>query len=218
MKPAPTSTRSASSTSTQPTLPTGQELTTFMPLVHQVVARMLRRLPPNVLRDDLVAAGSFGLLDALRKSPDRGPAFEWYARVRIRGAVVDELRSQDWLTRRARTRTTQAHADGTAGATSIVGFDDLPDSQAHGFVDASAVTPHDQVERRMERAALERAVALLPEREARIVAWHYFEDVPFKIIAVRLGVSEPRISQLHARAMGLLKTKLTAEQDAEAAA
>ena len=198
--------------------PTREELTSFMPLVHQVVARILRRLPPNVLREDLVAAGSYGLVDALRKSADRGPGFEWYARVRIRGAVVDELRSQDWLSRRARSRTVQAHANGTAGATSVVGFDDLSDSQAHSLVDESAVTPHDQVERRMERAALERAVALLPEREANIVAWHYFEDVPFKTIAVRLGVSEPRISQLHSRAMGMLKTKLRAEASAEAAA
>jgi RNA polymerase sigma factor for flagellar operon FliA len=198
--------------------PTREELTSFMPLVHRVVARMLRRLPPNVLRDDLVAAGSYGLVDALRKSPDRGPAFEWYARVRIRGAVVDELRSQDWLTRRARTRTTQAHADGCAGGTSVVGFDDLPDSQAQAFHDESAVTPHEQVERRMERASLERAVALLPAREASIVAWHYFDDVPFKVIATRLGVSEPRISQLHSRAMGMLKTKLTADHQAEAAA
>ncbi|HEX3345054.1 MAG TPA: sigma-70 family RNA polymerase sigma factor, partial [Polyangiaceae bacterium] len=191
--------------------PTREELTTFLPLVHRVVARMLRRLPPNVLRDDLVAAGSYGLVDALRKSPDRGPAFEWYARVRIRGAVVDELRSQDWLTRRARTRTTQAHAEGTQGGTSVVGFDDLPDAQAQGLCDESAATPQDQVERRMERAALERAVALLPEREASIVAWHYFEDVPFKTIAARLGVSEPRVSQLHSRAMGMLKSKLAAD-------
>lgn len=211
MKPTTSSPNASSS-------PTREELTSFMPLVYQVVARVLRRLPPNVLRDDLVAAGSYGLVDALRKSPDRGPAFEWYARVRIRGAVVDELRSQDWLTRRARTRTTQAHADGTAGGTSVVGFDDLPDSQAQAFVDESAATPHEQVELRMERVALEKAVALLPAREANIVAWHYFEDVPFKVIAVRLGVSEPRISQLHTRAMGLLKANLTEARGAEAAA
>ena len=215
MKLATSPVQSASVPTSQPTR---EELTTFMPLVHQVVARMLRRLPPNVLRDDLVAAGSFGLFDALRKSPDRGPAFEWYARVRIRGAVVDELRSQDWLTRRARTRTTQAHSDGTAGAMCIVGFDDLPDAQANGMVDEGAATQEEQLEQRMERAALERAVALLPEREARIVAWHYFDDVPFKVIAVRLGVSEPRISQLHSRAMGLLKTKLVTQERAENAA
>jgi RNA polymerase sigma factor for flagellar operon FliA len=214
----PTTTTPPALSSSSPTRPTREELTSFMPLVHGVVARTLRRLPPNVLRDDLVAAGSYGLVDALRKSPDRGPAFEWYARVRIRGAVVDELRSQDWLTRRARTRTTQAHADGGAGATSVVGFDDLPDAQAQGLCDESAATPQDQVEQRMERASLERAVALLPEREASIVAWHYFDDVPFKVIATRLGVSEPRISQLHTRAMGMLRTKLTAERQEEAAA
>jgi len=207
-----------SSTIQAPASPTREELTSFMPLVHQVVARMLRRLPPNVLRDDLVAAGSYGLVDALRKSTDRGPAFEWYARVRIRGAVVDELRSQDWLTRRARTRTTQANADGTAGATSVVGFDDLPDSQSQAFADESIATPDEQVAMRMQRAALEKAVATLPEREASIVSWHYFDDVPFKIIASRLGVSEPRISQLHSRAMQLLKARLSEEQGEEAAA
>jgi RNA polymerase sigma factor for flagellar operon FliA len=189
----------------------------YMPLVHQVVGRVLRKLPPNVLRDDLVAAGAFGLIDALRKSVDRGPAFDWYARIRIRGAVVDELRSQDWLTRRARTRAVKAQAQGEGCGASVVGFDDLPESQAQAFVDESVASPQEQVEQRMDRVALERAVSLLPEREANIVAWHYFEGVPFKAIASRLGVSEPRVSQLHARAMGRLRTTLAEHRGAEAA-
>src|SRR5258708_32441844 len=139
------------------TTPTREELATYMHLVHQVVGRLLRKLPPNVLRDDLVAAGTFGLVDALRKSSDRGPAFEWYARIRIRGAVVDELRAQDWLTRRARTRLERAQANGESGGICVVGFDDLPDAQAQGLVDESAATPHDNVERHMDRLALERA-------------------------------------------------------------
>jgi RNA polymerase sigma factor FliA len=207
----PTASMSNSST------PTREELTSYMPLVHKEVLRMLRRVPPNVLRDDLAAAGSYGLVDALRRSPERGPAFEWYARVRIRGALVDELRSQDWLSRRARTRTTQAQAEGTVGGTSVVGFDDLPKSQAEAFVDDTSSSPLEAVEQRMDRSTLERVVGLLPEREADIVTWHYFDDVPFKDIAARLGVSEPRISQLHSRAIGQLKSKLTAERSAEAA-
>lgn len=198
------------------TTPTREELASYAYLVHQVVARVLRKLPPNVLRDDLVAAGTFGLVDALRKSADRGPAFDWYARIRIRGAVVDELRAQDWLTRRARTRVARAQAQGESGGIAVVGFDDLPESQAQGFADESMATPQEQVEKRMDRIALERAVSLLPEREANIVAWHYFDGVPFKTIAVRLGVSEPRVSQLHARAMGRLRSTL-AESDAAAA-
>jgi RNA polymerase sigma factor for flagellar operon FliA len=90
----------------------------------------------------------------------------------------------------------------------VVGFDDWPAAQSQNFVDESVATPHEQVERRMDRVALERAVAQLPEREANIVAWHYFDGVPFKVIAVRLAVSEPRVSQLHARAMGRLKVAL----------
>jgi RNA polymerase sigma factor for flagellar operon FliA len=200
-----------------PQIPTREELALYMPLVHQVVGRVLRKLPPNVLRDDLVAAGSFGLIDALRKSVDRGPAFDWYARIRIRGAVVDELRSQDWLTRRARTRAAKAQAQGESAGASVVGFDDLPESQAHAFADETVASPQQQVEQRMDRAALERAVALLPEREANIVTWHYFEGVPFKLIASRLGVSEPRVSQLHARAMGRLRETLAEYRGAEAA-
>jgi RNA polymerase sigma factor for flagellar operon FliA len=199
------------------TPPTVEELVEHMPLVRQVVGRVLRRLPPNVLRDDLLAAGAFGLLDALRKSADRGPAFDWYARIRIRGAVVDELRAQDWLTRRARTRAAREQMQGTGGSAAVVGFDDLPEVQAQGFVDENAPTPQDQVERRMDRAALESAVAQLPQREAQIVAWHYFDGVAFKTIAERLGVSEPRISQLHSRALGRLRATMEQRARAEAA-
>jgi RNA polymerase sigma factor for flagellar operon FliA len=198
--------------------PTREELAAYMPLVHQVVARVLRRLPPNVLREDLVAAGAYGLVDALRKNAERTTAFEWYARIRIRGAVVDELRAQDWLTRRARTRVTRAQASGEAASLSVVGFDDLPDGQAFGHADPSATSPLSQVETRMERAALERAVGHLPEREASIVRWYYFEGAPFKDIAARLGVSEPRVSQLHSRAMARLRVLMTPAGETGAAA
>jgi RNA polymerase sigma factor for flagellar operon FliA len=204
-------------TSVDTSNPTREELDLYMPLVRQVVARVLRKLPPNVLREDLISAGAFGLIDALRKSPDRGPAFDWYARVRIRGAVVDELRAQDWLTRRARSRITRAKADGSGGSAAIVGFDDLSEAQANSFADESVATPEAQVEQRMDRRILERAVQGLPEREGNIVAWHYFEDVPFKTIATRLGVSEPRVSQLHSRAIGLLRATMVETSDAAAA-
>jgi len=199
-----------------PSSPTREELTLYMPLVHQVVTRILRKLPPNVLRDDLVAAGTIGLIDALRRSADRSAGFDWYARIRIRGAVVDELRAQDWLSRRARNRASKAQAQGESGGTSFVGFDDLPEARALALADETVTGPHHAVEQRMQRQALERAVAELPEREASIVAWHYFEGVAFKDIAARLGVSEPRISQLHARAMGRLRELLGAEEAAAA--
>ena len=68
----------------------------------------------------------------------------------------------------------------------------------------------------MERAALVKAVEQLPPRERRIVSLHYFQDVHFKTIAAELGVSEPRVSQLHARAMTRLKSLLVTEIDVAA--
>jgi RNA polymerase sigma factor for flagellar operon FliA len=201
-----------------PSSPSREELSAFMPIVHQVAASFLRRLPPNVQRDDLVAAGTFGLLDALRRSPERGPAFDWYARVRVRGAMLDELRAQDWLSRRTRGRATRERASGEGTGMFVAGFDDLPECEASGLVDHSSASPEELVAGRMERVALERAVAQLPEREANIVTWHYFEGVAFKDIAKRLCVSEPRISQLHSRAMTLMRPLMADAASTDAAA
>lgn len=200
--------------------PSAEDVGTYMPLVHQIVARFMGKLPPNVLRDDLVAAGTYGLIDSLRKNGrDRGPTFEWYARIRIRGAILDELRTQDWLTRRARSRVTAAAAGAEPQAASerraVIGFDDLPISMSH-IADESTRDPLEETLCRLERRALETAVASLPERERKIVTMHYFKGEQFKTIAEELGVSEPRISQLHARAVSLLRRALS-ESGPEAA-
>jgi RNA polymerase sigma factor for flagellar operon FliA len=65
-----------------------------------VVARLAASLPAHVDLEDLYSAGTVGLLDALRRfNPNRRASFETYARVRIRGAVLDELRRLDWVPR-----------------------------------------------------------------------------------------------------------------------
>jgi RNA polymerase sigma factor for flagellar operon FliA len=203
MKPSKSAATSASSCNA-----TQQGLKEYMPLVQQVVARILRRLPPNVLREDLIAAGTFGLLDALRRNPQRAAGFEWYARVRIRGAVIDELRAQDWLPRRLRTRVKGAKSRGETPGVAVVGFDDLPPGHEHGLADPYATGVLEQVEQRLDRASLARAIATLPEREASIVTWYYFEGMGFRDIAAKLSVSEPRISQLHSRAMARLRSAM----------
>jgi RNA polymerase sigma factor FliA len=72
----------------------------YLPLVKTVVGRLAMTLPSHVNADDLYSAGLVGLLNAMRRfKPDNGTAFETYARVRIRGAVFDELRRLDWVPR-----------------------------------------------------------------------------------------------------------------------
>ena len=76
-----------------------------LPLVRRMAFRMARRLPPNVDVNDLIGAGTEGLLKAVAHyDPDRYPHFEPYAKTRIRGAILDELRANDSLTRYGRSR------------------------------------------------------------------------------------------------------------------
>ena len=78
-------------------------LTEHMPLVKRLAYQMKAKLPPSVEVDDLVQAGMMGLLDAInRYEENHGAQFETYAVLRIRGAMLDELRSSDWMPRSTR--------------------------------------------------------------------------------------------------------------------
>jgi RNA polymerase sigma factor FliA len=78
-------------------------LTVHMPLVKRLAHHMKAKLPPSVEVDDLIQAGMMGLLDAInRYEENQGAQFETYAVLRIRGAMVDELRNSDWMPRSTR--------------------------------------------------------------------------------------------------------------------
>lgn len=75
----------------------------YAPLVKYVAGRVGTGLPAHVDVADLVQSGIFGLVDAIEKfEPERGLKFETYAMQRIRGAILDELRAQDWVPRSVR--------------------------------------------------------------------------------------------------------------------
>ncbi len=77
-----------------------------LPLVGHLVREMLGRLPSHVNRDDLVSAGMYALsLAATSFDPDRGVPFASLAAIRIRGALIDELRSMDWASRGVRGKS-----------------------------------------------------------------------------------------------------------------
>ncbi len=70
------------------------------PLVKRIAYHLMNRLPPNVQVDDLIQAGMIGLLEASRHyDKSRGASFETYAGIRIRGAMLDEIRRSDWTPR-----------------------------------------------------------------------------------------------------------------------
>jgi len=225
--------------------PTAEAILEHMPLVHRIAAQFMRKLPKSVQREDLIAAGTVGLFHALRSSAHTCPEmFSSYARIRIRGSIVDELRRHDWSPRRRKDPAAAAAARGyandapaaappsrrgllravtdpppatTAGtnpapaasipqrapAVSVVGFDDLPPHGAE--IAGELASPLDDVLQRREHEALHAAVASLPARERDIVHMRYFQGMPSKAIAQALGLSEARVSQLHARATSRLR-------------
>jgi RNA polymerase sigma factor for flagellar operon FliA len=80
-------------------------LKSHMPLVRSVVDRMRASLPPHIDIQDLYSVGLLGLINALRRfDPTHGITFASYATMRIRGAVLDELRRMDWMSRSLRVK------------------------------------------------------------------------------------------------------------------
>jgi RNA polymerase sigma factor for flagellar operon FliA len=197
-----------------------------MHLVLSIVADFMRRVPRSVQREDLVAAGSMGLLHALRSKKHTCPEMlTAYARIRIRGAVIDELRRHDWSPRRRRSPVATVSVEVVGGNPNavpekrsdeksgvvVIGFDDLPPTHS---LREEGPSPLEQVEVRRSSVEVRRAVERLPPRERTIVRMRYFDDVSSKAIASTLGLSEARVSQLLARATLQLKQLLT-EQPGE---
>ncbi len=80
----------------------------YRPLVKYTAERLYSKLPDKVELDDLISAGTFGLMDAIDAfDPSRGVKFETYCSPRIRGSILDELRSMDWVPRLVRSRAHQ---------------------------------------------------------------------------------------------------------------
>jgi RNA polymerase sigma factor for flagellar operon FliA len=187
-----------------------QFIARYSHVVRQIAGGFQRKVPRNVLRDDLLAAGMSGLWDAIRKhAHEQSVNFDWYVRVRIRGAILDELRAQDWLPRRARAaaaEAAQAAGSTISAAPMVLRLDEVSEvDQARCMAAPDTVNAETMAETRSVNDKLSRAVDQLPERERHIVSMHYFRGVRFKDLGQLLGVSEPRVSQLHSRAMNRLK-------------
>jgi len=85
------------------TLNRDEQLRKYSPLVRRLAHHMIAKLPPSVELDDLIQVGMIGLTEAIaRFEPSQGVQFETFASQRIRGAMIDELRDGDWMSRGSR--------------------------------------------------------------------------------------------------------------------
>lgn len=213
------------------------------PLVRRVARALARRLPRSVDIEDLVGAGSVGLVDAATRFDPTRANFEHYATIRIRGAMRDYLRSLDWRTRTHRRRervVDQAVLDlqQTLGRPPSeeellerLGWtaDQLAWSRVSARVTGLEADTLDEAEERTssptarleQREVLRRlgpALAALSSREREVLALYYAEDMTLRAIGARYGVTESRVCQVHRTALLRLRAALERPEEACAAA
>ena len=207
----------------------------YSPLVKFVAGRVRSGLPPSVDQNDLVSDGVFGLMDAVDKfEPERGLQFQTYAVTRIRGAIVDGLRSSDWVPRSMREKirdidAAQVRLEARLGrpprdkemaaelGITVAELRKIYSKSAHtSVVSFETVVDEDAPRETADLPGADddlppgflAAVRGLPERDQVVVALYYWERLTLAEIGQVLGVTESRVSQLHSRATLALRRKL----------
>jgi len=215
-------------------------------LVDHIVRKVTGSVPAFVDRQELVAAGRLGLTEAaIRYDFEREIPFAPYAARRIRGAVLDHLRADDWVPRSVRETARLAdHAtqrlhhrlgrtpEDTEVADAIgVGVGTLRETRAavtYGttatleatgdqddllvhLVDRGALAPDERLEQRELQGYVRAAVHHLPERLRMIVIGHYLEGRSLDELAVLLGITPSRVSQLRSDAIEMIRDGVDAQ-------
>ncbi len=211
----------------------------YLPLVNIIAGRLAISLPPHVDRDDLISSGFFGLLDAIeRYDYQRGNKFETYAGVRIRGAMLDYLRSKDWIpvslrqkirkyeravaaleSRLGRTATdeeiaaelqmTREELQALLAQLNVATVIPLEEYIRAESPNDEQVDPSENVAFIELKETLAGAIDKLPEKERIVVSLYYYEELTMKEISVILHLSEARICQLHTKAVFRLRGYLS---------
>ena len=210
-------------------------------LVKRVAYHLSSRLPSNIAIEDLVQAGMEGLLQAQKVfDASRGINFELFAKTRIRGAMLDEVRRISFSTRNV-ISTKRKQDDVIRDLTQKLGrqpknievaselgisieeyesdrllagsaeFVSTDESpDAFEEIDESRGSPEAQLEQAEDIGALASAIEKLPERSQQILALYYQEEMNLKEIGEILSVSESRISQILSETAGKLRKLMSA--------
>lgn len=210
--------------------------------VRDIAIHVAACVPIHIPVEDLASAGVLGLIDAaMRYDPARLVPFHPYAKARVRGAMMDYLRTLDWLSRGYRTRlnkiekaTEELHVrlrreptdeeiaahmgirlkDWHAftfclyGTEMSLAFYDGDGLEQLDHVGDPALWTDRLVYHEELRRTLRSALAVLPPRYRAALDFYYIDGLTMKEIGHELGINESRVSQIHTRALELLKATL----------
>ena len=221
-----------------------EQITQFLPMVHNVVQRVVTYLKPPLSYEDLVSAGTVGLVKAARDyNPSHQAQFKTYAYIRIKGAVLDELRNfsllpanvdkqireaakitleitnqtgitptDEELAKKLRITVDKLYKTfENARAKHFVSLDNSPDnspSMGSSLAADNTPAPDQRLEHTEIIDKLTEAIGQLNQRQRQILLLYYHQELTMKQIAEVFDITEPRISQLHAKALFNLSVKL----------
>ncbi|MDI6602109.1 MAG: FliA/WhiG family RNA polymerase sigma factor [Thermoanaerobacteraceae bacterium] len=214
-----------------------EEIINFIPLVKKVVNRLIMSGIPKNEYEDLIDQGVIGLINAyLNYDPGKNVKFETYASIRIRGEILDYLRSKDWIPRNLRKKfkdllKIENYLDEDNNdidticnkldiskdeyyklqtqiiASNVSSLDEIIENN---FISISSVDniPEKEILINDEKRILKESIDSLNEREKLIITLYYYEELSLKDISHILNISESRVSQIHTRALLKLKQQL----------
>lgn len=203
-------------------------------LVRKLAMRIRAQLDLSVSDEDLVAYGFRGLLEARQRfDPTRGVLFGTFAYYRVRGAILDGVRTMAYLPRKVHAHRRSAEAldrlaesvafdraarpsERSDVGSTLEAIDDILSKTSAAFIisvvgqasDHTAPGPEDSAMEGEVRARVRAALERLPERERAVVEGHYFEDRTLEEVGDAMGISKSWASRLHARALGRLRDAL----------
>ncbi len=223
------------------------QIVQFLPMVHKIAQRVITYLKTSLAYEDLVSAGTIGLVKAARDyDPSYGAEFKTYAYTRIKGAILDELRSLSLLptnvnekVRKTKKISQEIYRDTGRFPTdseladrlgisveelyetfanararhflSIEGFMSGVPGSGEFLESSDATRPGERMEKAELVEELAEAIQQLSEKQRQVVLLYYQQELTMKQIADVLGISEPRVSQIHAAALFNLSLRLSKE-------
>ena len=207
-------------------------------LVKRIAYHTSNRMPDSVQLNDLVQSGMIGLIEAAKNfKADKGCSFETYAGIRIRGAILDDIRKNDWVPRSvyqnsrkisAAIQTIERREKRSARAEEVAKELDININEYHNMLKDSSNCelfslddmvvdptqnnksddPYLQIQTKDLKRLVKEQLKQLPEREQMVLSLHAVDELNFKEIGKILEISESRVCQIHSQAINRLRARV----------